>query len=105
MERWSGPDATAQCNQTGVVQQGDLYKAKIEPILPMQVQGWIWYQAESNVANSQVKWKQGLYCGIGCDPNSQEPCNADPIACADFYKCQFPAMITDVNIVLIIPSF
>jgi hypothetical protein len=44
VERWSGPDALAHCNQTGVVQQSNLWTPHIVPILPMQVQGWIWYQ-------------------------------------------------------------
>jgi hypothetical protein len=32
--------------------QSNLWIPHIIPILPMQVQGWIWYQAESNVACS-----------------------------------------------------
>ena len=37
VERWSGPDALAQCNQTGVVQQSNLWTPWIVPLLPMQV--------------------------------------------------------------------
>lgn len=94
IERWSGPDATAQCDQTGVVMQGDLYTPLIEPLTPMQVQGWIWYQGESNVANQHGQWHQGSYCGIGCKATDPQ-CKANQTACADFYACQFPAMITD----------
>ena len=42
VERWSGPDATAQCNQTGVVDQGDLFERFIVPLLPLQMSGWTW---------------------------------------------------------------
>lgn len=93
VERWSGPDALSQCNQTGVVQQSNLWIPHIVPILPMQVQGWIWYQAESNVAcSTSWKWMPGLNCGIGCSM-SDKVCNASISGCADFYACQFPAMI------------
>ena len=56
VERWSGPDAVAKCNQTGVVQQSNLWTPYIVPLLPMQMSGWIWYQAESNVACS-TSWQ------------------------------------------------
>lgn len=52
VERWSGPDALGHCNQTGVVQQSNLWTPHIVPILPMQVQGWIWYQVSS--------WQSGI---------------------------------------------
>ena len=56
---------------------------------------WIWYQAESNVACSvSWHWMPGLNCGIGCNMGNQV-CNASISGCADFYACQFPAMITD----------
>ena len=62
----------------------------------MQVQGWVWYQGESNVANMHGTWKQGETCGLGCKATDQV-CRANATACADFYACQFPAMITDVS--------
>ena len=34
----------------------------------------------------------GLNCGIGCSA-AQPVCNASITGCADFYACQFPAMI------------
>lgn len=95
VEKWSGPDAIAKCNQTGVVQQSTLWTPYIVPLLPMQMSGWIWYQAESNVACSvSWPWMPGLNCGIGCS-ESNKKCNASQTGCADFYACQFPAMITD----------
>jgi len=48
VERWSGPDATTQCNQTGVVQQSNLWTPYIVPLLPLQMSGWIWW----------VRWRQ-----------------------------------------------
>jgi hypothetical protein len=36
----------------------------------------------------------GLNCGIGCTA-AQPVCNASIDGCADFYACQFPAMISD----------
>lgn len=42
VERWSGPDAIAKCNQTGVVQQSNLWNLYIVPLLPMQVQVGLW---------------------------------------------------------------
>jgi len=95
VERWSGPDALKKCNQTGVVMQSNLWLPHIVPILPMQVQGWIWYQAESNVAcSTSWKWLPGLNCGIGCT-KAKPVCNASISGCASFYACQFPAMIAD----------
>jgi hypothetical protein len=45
--------------------QSNLWIPHIIPILPMQVQGWIWYQAESNVACSvSWKWMPGTKNGI-----------------------------------------
>jgi hypothetical protein len=43
VERWSGPDALAKCNQTGVIQQSNLWDPFIVPLLPMRVSGWLWY--------------------------------------------------------------
>lgn len=84
VERWSSADALSHCNQTGVVMQSNLWIPHIVPILPMQVQGWIWYQAESNVACSvSWKWMPGLNCGIGCSM-SNKVCNASIQGCADF---------------------
>jgi len=95
IERWSSPDAISKCNQTGVVMQSGLYDDYILPILSMQLSGWTWYQAESNVAcSTSWKWMPGLNCGIGCS-ESNRVCNASQVGCADFYSCQFPAMITD----------
>lgn len=95
VERWSGPDAIAKCNQTGVVKQSNLWFPYIVPLLPMQFSGWIWYQGESNVACSVGwKWLPGLNCGIGCSA-ANPVCNASITGCADFYSCQFPAMIED----------
>jgi sialate O-acetylesterase len=95
VERWSSPDATARCNQTGVVQQGNLWAPYIVPLLNMAVAGWTWYQGESNVAcSTSWKWMPGLNCGIGCTA-AKPVCDADVGACADFYSCQFPAMIAD----------
>lgn len=87
VERWSGPDALAKCNQTGVVQQSNLWTPYIVPLLPMRVSGWLWYQAESNVACSvSWKWMPGLNCGIGCT-EAQPVCNASIDGCASFYAC------------------
>ena len=95
VERWSGADALAKCNQTGVVQQSNLWTPWIVPLLPMAVSGWTWYQAESNVAcSTSWRWMPGLNCGIGCTA-AQPVCNASIQGCADFYACQFPAMIED----------
>ena len=48
------------------------------------VRGAIWYQGESNVACSDVwPYSQGGNCAMGA---------AD---CAEYYSCQFPAMIAD----------
>ena len=63
VERWSGPDALAKCNQTGVVQQSNLWTPYIVPLLPLQMSGWIWYQAESNVACATTwPWSPGGSC-------------------------------------------
>ena len=35
VERWSSPDALAHCNQTGVVDQSNLWDPYIVPLLPM----------------------------------------------------------------------
>ena len=48
VERWSGPDALAKCNQTGVVQQSNLWTPWIVPLLNMQVSGWTWCKFISN---------------------------------------------------------
>lgn len=95
IELWSGPDALKQCDQTGVVGQGEMWEPRIVPLLPMAVAGWIWYQGESNVPCS-VRWphSHGMNCGIGCAADD-DACDADPAACANFYACQFPALITD----------
>jgi sialate O-acetylesterase len=59
VERWSGPDALAHCNQTGVVQQSNLWLPHIVPILPMQVQGWIWYQVSfAATSDRAVHWAE-----------------------------------------------
>jgi hypothetical protein len=48
------------------------------------VRGAIWYQGESNVACSDVwGYSPGGNCAMG------------PADCADYYACQFPAMIED----------
>eukprot|EP01043_Picozoa_sp_COSAG02_P006918 COSAG02_NODE_202_length_29305_cov_20.432377_17_plen_494_part_00 len=48
------------------------------------VRGAIWYQGESNVACSDVwGYSQGGNCAMS------------PTDCADYYSCQFPAMIAD----------
>lgn len=95
VEKWSGPDALAKCNQTGVVQQSSLWTPYIVPLLPLQLSGWTWYQAESNVAcSTSWPWMPGLNCGIGCS-TANKHCDASQTGCADFYRCQFPAMISD----------
>eukprot|EP00750_Incisomonas_marina_P031081 INCI7703.4.p1 GENE.INCI7703.4~~INCI7703.4.p1 ORF type:complete len:615 (+),score=67.28 INCI7703.4:127-1971(+) len=95
VQLWSSQDATAKCNQTGVLKQSTLFNSFIEPMLPLQLSGWIWYQGESNVASSKTwEWVPGVNCGIGCS-ETQPACDADASACASFYECQFPAMITD----------
>ena len=38
VERWSGPDAVAKCNQTGVVMQSNLWTPYIVPLLDMAMQ-------------------------------------------------------------------
>ena len=44
VQLWSSQDATAKCNQTGVLKQSTLFNSFIEPMLPLQLSGWIWYQ-------------------------------------------------------------
>ena len=96
VERWSGPGALLKCNQTGVVQQSNLWTPHIVPLLNMRLRAWTWYQGESNVACSvSWPWSPGLNCGIGCTDASDRHCNASITGCADFYACQFPAMIED----------
>ncbi len=99
VERWSGPDAIAQCNQTQVGLQSTLWEPFIVPLLGMQLSGWIWYQGESNVACSESwPYRMGTNCAIGCPlpgPPSGAACNASASLCADYYACQFPAMIKD----------
>lgn len=54
----------------------------------------VWYQGESNVASSATwPWIRGSSCDIGAkDPAGNV---ADPVACANYYACQFPAMVED----------
>ncbi|KAH8052198.1 sulfuric ester hydrolase [Aureococcus anophagefferens] len=64
--------------------QSDLYNGMIHPWRKYRATGAIWYQAESNVAcNDRWAYKPGNNCGLNAS------------ACADFYACQFPAMIAD----------
>ena len=118
VERWSSSSALEQCDQSrgsrmapckaGSVEDeevfaeqlgleseleslgsitGDnssLFNGMIAPWVKTAVRGAIWYQGESNVACSDVwPYMQGLNCGM------------DAAACADYYACQFPAMIED----------
>ena len=53
-------------------------------VVSTAVRGAIWYQGESNVACSDVwPYSQGGNCAMS------------PADCADYYSCQFPAMIAD----------
>lgn len=61
-----------------------LFNGMIVPWLGMTVQGAIWYQGESNVACND-KWP--YMPGTNCAMNATD--------CADYYACQFPAMISD----------
>jgi len=65
VQLWSSPAALKACGQPTT--QGTLWNAMIVPytIGPMAMNGQIWYQGEANVGQ------------------------------ADYYKCGFPAMITD----------
>ncbi len=97
VELWSGPDAIKRCDQTQVVKQSTLWTPLILPLTPMQISGWIWYQGESNVACSPTwPWIPGTNCAIGCpDPTRSKNCTASAEKCADYYSCQFPAMVQD----------
>ena len=61
-----------------------LFNGMIAPWLPMTVQGAVWYQGESNVACND-KWS--YIVGTNCAMNASN--------CADYYACQFPAMVAD----------
>ncbi|KAK7242146.1 sulfuric ester hydrolase [Aureococcus anophagefferens] len=64
--------------------ESDLYNGMIHPWRKYRATGAIWYQGESNVAcNDRWAYKPGNNCGLNAS------------ACADFYACQFPAMIAD----------
>jgi sialate O-acetylesterase len=103
VEAWSGPDARKHCDQTQVVDRvGTLWSSMIVPLLDMAMSAQIWYQGENNVGGPGG----GGCCIIGCPlhptpprtpgkNNCAEPCQASAAKCADFYGCQFPAMITD----------
>jgi sialate O-acetylesterase len=103
VEAWSGPGARKHCDQTQVVDRvGTLWASFIVPLLDMKMSAQIWYQGENNVAAPGG----GGCCIIGCplDPTPprtpgangcRESCQASAAKCADFYGCQFPAMITD----------
>ena len=66
VQAWSSPDALTKCDQSGKKPDHEMWNLYIDPILPMVVQGWLWYQGESNVGGPE-----------------------------DYYSCQFPAMIND----------
>ena len=103
VEAWSGPDARRHCDQTQVIDRvGTLWTSMIVPLLDMKLSAQVWYQGENNVASPGG----GGCCIIGCplDPTPprtpgangcRESCPASATKCADFYGCQFPAMITD----------
>lgn len=55
IERWSGPNALAQCNQTGVVDQSNLWNPFIVPLLPMRMSGWLWYQGEPHTMSNRQR--------------------------------------------------
>jgi len=100
VESWSGPDALAQCDQTQVTDRvGSYWSTFIETLLPMQMSGWLWYQGENNVGGVAAGVRSGC-CSIGC-PNTtgqnacQHPCEASGQRCADYYACQYPAMVND----------
>lgn len=89
-----GPDKMAVCKQPNEGQRDEpmddtdrnstLYNGMIAPWLNMSARGAIWYQGESNVACSDVwEYMQGTNCAMNAS------------ACADYYSCQFPAMIED----------
>jgi hypothetical protein len=101
VEAWSGSDALAKCNQTGVTDRVSIYwTGLIAPLLDMQLSAWIWYQGENNVAGVASGIRSGC-CSIGCSGPArgknacQDPCDASATLCADYYACQFPAMISD----------
>ena len=100
VESWSGHDALARCDQTQVTDRVSMYwHLFIEPLLPMQMSGWVWYQGENNVGGVAAGVRSGC-CSIGC-PNTtgqnacQHPCEASGQRCADYYACQYPAMVED----------
>ena len=56
----------------------------IVPWIGTAVKGAVWYQGESNVAcNDEWAYSPGGNCGMNAS------------ACADYYACQFPAMVAD----------
>ena len=102
VEAWSGPDALSRCNQTQVVDRvGTLWTSLIVPLLPMQMSAHVWYQGENNVAAGSTGGAG--CCSIGIEGPGVNACAnrgpayvpADPQLCADYYGCQFPAMIED----------
>ena len=60
--------------------------------LAVQKSRFLRYQGESNVAaNPGWGYQPGMNCGIGLKASGA----ASPEECAQFYQCQFPAMIAD----------
>ena len=105
VELWSSDDARLQCDQRRgpfmalcqdpskssmrtetTYTNGTLFNMMTSPWTNMAVRGAVWYQGESNVACSEVwPYFQGKNCAM------------DASRCADYYQCQFPAMIKDLR--------
>jgi hypothetical protein len=66
-------------------ENSSLFNGMINPWVNTALRGAIWYQGESNVACSDV-WPYAS-CGVNCAMTAA--------GCADYYQCQFPAMISD----------
>lgn len=113
VQLWSSPDALAQCDQNigpklnsncapgppfvppvGVLNNSTLFNSMIAPLLLMRVHAVLWYQGEANVAC--VPGVQPYIIGDSCGMNASD--------CADYYACQFAAMIADWRVKFHIPD-
>jgi len=65
IQQWSSPTVLSGCSSPVASSDSELWNAMIYPLLPMSINGALWYQGESNVGQP------------------------------DLYSCLFPAMISD----------